>query len=326
MTLKKILKIAAIVLLVLLGIILVLGLIPVSAPDLPASPDPVADYDEAIQRFETAVAAEEGILMSPKSASVLMTHGEKTEKVYVLIHGWTNSPFQWVDFGQMLFDKGHNVLIMRIPYHGLTSRNVGELRHATPEVMREYADQVVDIAAGLGEEVDVVGLSVGGAIASWIAQNRSDVIHVMSIAPMYGIGRLPRFVDYFLLNFASRAPNFNPTSPSEPQREHVYRGQSSKGVANAMLFGKTLLAQAAAEKKAASHIIVVTNDNDTTVNNQLTDDLTAMWRTTGSEPVTYVFPKEDGYPHNIIDRTSNPDADVVYAKLLELLGEALPSE
>ncbi len=324
--LKKILKVAGIVLLVLLGIILLLGLIPVSVPDLPSSPDPVADYDEAIQRFETAVAAEDGILMSPKSASVLMTHGEKTDKVYVLVHGWTNSPFQWVDFGQLLYDQGYNVLIMRIPYHGLASRDVGELRHATPEVMRDYADDVVDIAAGLGEEVDVVGLSVGGSIASWIAQNRSDVTRVMSIAPMYGIGTLPRFVDYFLLNFATRAPNFNPTSPSEPQREHVYRGQSSKGVANAMLFGKTLLAQAVAEKKAASSVIVITNDNDTTVNNQRTDDLTALWQANGSEPVTFVFPKEDGYPHNIIDRTSNPNADVVYAKILELLGEAPPSE
>lgn len=324
--LKRILKITGIGLLVLLGIILVIGLIPVSVPDLPSSPDPVADYEEAVQRFETAVSAEEGILMSPKSASVLMTHGEKTDKVYVLVHGWTNSPFQWVDFGQMLYDQGYNVLILRIPHHGLSSRDVGELRHATPEVMRDYADDVVDIAVGLGDEVDVVGLSVGGSIAAWIAQNRSDVTRVMSIAPMYGIGRLPRFVDYFLLNFASRAPNFNPTAPSEPQREHVYRGQSSKGVANAMLFGKALLAQAEAEKKAAGHVIVVTNDNDTTVTNRITDDLTAMWQATGSEPETYVFPKEDGYPHNIIDRTSNPEADVVYAKLLELLGEASVSE
>jgi hypothetical protein len=28
-----------------------------------------------------------------------MTHGEKTDKAYVLIHGWTNSPRQFVEFG-----------------------------------------------------------------------------------------------------------------------------------------------------------------------------------------------------------------------------------
>jgi len=148
---KKMLKVIGTVLLVLLGIVVLLGLIPVSVPELPSSPDPAADYDEAIRRFETAAAAEEGILMSPKPASVLMTHGQKTDKVYVLVHGWTNSPFQWLDFGQILYDKGYNVLIMRMPYHGLASRDVGELQHATPELVRDYADDTVDIAAGLGD-------------------------------------------------------------------------------------------------------------------------------------------------------------------------------
>jgi len=323
---KNILKIVGAVLLVLLGIVLLLAVIPVSVPDLPSSPDPAADYDEALGRYETAVTAEENILMSPKSGSVLLTHGQPTDKVYVLIHGWTNSPFQWVDFGQMLYDQGYNVLIVRIPYHGLASQQVSELRQATPEVMRDYADDVIDIADGLGGEVHVVGLSVGGAIASWIAQNRTDVTRVMSISPMYGIGRLPQFVNYLLLNFASRAPNFNLTDPAEPQREHVYRGQSSRGVANAMLFGESLFRQAEAEPPAVTDIIVVTNDNDTTVNNNLTDELTVLWRADGAAPVVYVFPQELGYPHNSIDRTSNPEADAVYATLLDLLGESPAAE
>jgi pimeloyl-ACP methyl ester carboxylesterase len=318
---KKVLKMVGIVLLGLLGVVLLLGLIPVSVPELPSSPEPAASYEEAIARFETAVSAEQGILMSPKSSSVLLTHGVPTEKVYVLIHGWTNSPFQWVDFGQMLYERGHNVLILRMPYHGLASQSVGELGSATPELVRDYADEVVDMAAGLGDEVHVIGLSVGGSVASWIAQNRADVSRVMSISPMYGIGRLPQFVDYFLLNFASRAPNFNPTSPSEPQREHVYRGQSSKGVANVMLFGKALFAQAAAAETAVTDLIVITNDNDTTVNNKRTDELTALWAEGVAAPLRFVFPKEAGFPHNSIDRTSNPEADAVYATLLELLGE-----
>lgn len=319
---KKVLKIIGIGLAVLLGIFLVVGLIPVSVPELASSPNPAASYDEAIARFETAVAAEQGILMSPKSASVLMTHGQPTEKVYVLIHGWTNSPFQWVDFGQMLYDRGYNVLILRMPYHGLASGSVSELRYATPELMRDYADDTIDIAAGLGDEVHVIGLSVGGSVASWIAQNRPDVTQVMSISPMYGIGRLPKFVDYLLLNFASRAPNMSLTAPSEPQREHVYRGQSTRGVANAMLFGKSLFEQAAAGGTAVPHIIVITNDNDTTVNNRRTDELSDLWQAAGAAPVRFVFAKELGYPHNSIDRTSNPQADAVYAAMLELLGEA----
>ena len=38
--------------------------------------------------------------------------------------------------------------------------------------------------------------------------------------------------------------------------------------------------------------------------------------------MSFVFAKELGYPHNSIDRTSNPQADAVYATMLELLGEA----
>ncbi len=323
---KKVLKVIGVLLLVLLGIILLLGLIPVPVPELPSSPDPAESYEEAVARFETAVAAEEGILMSPKSGSVLLTHGEPTEKVYVLIHGWTNSPFQWVDFGQMLFDQGYNVLILRMPYHGLNSRNVGELAQATPELVRDYADDVVDIAAGLGDEIHVIGLSVGGSVASWIAQNRSDVTRIVSISPMYAIGTLPKFLNYFLLNFASHAPNFNPTAPSEPQREHVYRGQSSRGVANAMLLGKALFAQAETSPPTVPDMIVITNDNDTTVNNKSTDELTALWQAAGAQPLVHVFAQELGFPHNSIDRTSNPDADAVYATLLKLLNETPPTE
>ena len=318
---KKIAKIIGILLLILLGGILLMGLIPVSIPELTSSPDPAADYDEAIQRFEAIVAGEQGILMSDKSGSVLMTHGEPTDKVYVLVHGWTNSPFQWVDFGQLLFDRGYNVLILRMPQHGLASHNVGELQHATPELVRDYADDTVDIAAGLGDEIHVIGLSVGGEVAAWIAQNRPDVKRVMSISPLYGMGPLPSFLNTFLMNLASRLPNFNPTDPNEPQREHVYRGQSSRGVANALVFGKAIFNQAEEAAPAVSELIVVTNDNDTTVNNRLTDQLSAIWEAAGMPLVRYVFPKELGLPHNSIDKTSNPDTDIVYAKLLELLGE-----
>ena len=318
---KKILKIIGLVLLAVLAIILIAGLIPASVPDLPSSPDPVADYDEAVARFETAVSAEEGILMSPKAGSVLMTHGEKTDKAYVLVHGWTNSPYQWLNFGQLLYDRGYNVLIMRLPYHGLTSHNVSELQHADPEIVRDYADDTIDIAVGLGDEVHVVGLSVGAEVASWIAQDRTDVERVMVISPMFGIGKIPAFLSHLLANAAHRLPNINVSTPGEEVRDHVYQGQSTKGVSNAILFGRPIFEWAEERKTAVTDIIVVTNANDTTVNNSLTDDIVALWQANGTSPETYVFPKELGYPHNSIDPSSNPDADAVYITLLELLGE-----
>ena len=50
-----------------------------------------------------------------------------------------------------------------MPYHGLQSHQVSELAQLTAQDLRAYADQAVDIAAGLGDEVVPVGLSGGSA-------------------------------------------------------------------------------------------------------------------------------------------------------------------
>ncbi len=319
---KKALKIIGVILLILLGIIIVLGVIPVPIKEQTSSPKPVASYDEAIQRFEATRTDENGILMSEKTQSVLLTHGEKTDKVYVLVHGLTNSPWQWLPFGEMLYDMGYNVLILRMPGHGLASGSVGELQAMTPEILREFGDENVDIAAGLGDEIHVVGLSVGATVSDWIAQNRPDVSRVMSVAAMHGLDGLPHFLNIFALNLAIRLPNFNPTDPNEPQRDYVYRGQSTRGVGNAMLFGQSVSRQAADKPPLVNDIIVVTNANDTTISNKEIKALADKWEAQGGNVVRYEFPAELGYPHPLTDPGSNPDAWDVYPVLLDLLGES----
>ena len=60
--------------------------------------------------------------------SRLLTHGEKTERAVVLVHGLTNCPKQWELFGQEAFRRGWNVLILRLPEHGLGDRETGKDR------------------------------------------------------------------------------------------------------------------------------------------------------------------------------------------------------
>jgi carboxylesterase len=321
---KTIAKWIGIILLAFVGVILLLGIIPVRVPDLPSHPNPVNSYDEAMARWEDlkTPTEEEGTeLMSPLADSILLEHGEKTDRVYVLIHGWTNSPHQWEPFAQELYDRGHNVMVVRMPYHGLESHNVGELKHIKPEMLSTYMDDVTDVAVGFGDDVRVVGLSVGGTVAAWAGQNRSDVDLVMTISPMFGMGVLPGWANTFMMNLFSRLPNFNLPDPNEPEREHVYRGQSSKGVAEALIFGKSVLKQAESTPPAVKELIVVTNANDTTISNEDVYYLADQWEQHGGHVTRYEFPKELGLPHNSIDKTSNPDTDIVYDKLLELLGE-----
>ena len=325
-TLKRILKgsakILGLILIVILGTAILLGLLPVSIKELVSSPDPAGDYEEALRRFKRILEREKGILMSETAGSQLRTHGKKTDRVYVLVHGYTNSPRQFMEIGELLYERGHNVLIVRLPHHGLKSHDVGELQHMQPEDLSAYSDEVLDIAAGLGEQVHVVGFSVGGAVASWIAQNRPDIERVMILSPMFGLDHLPYFVDDFLMNLGSRGPNINFIGPEEPHREHVYRGMSSRGVAEAMIFGKSVFKQAYRTSPAVSSIIVGTNGNDTTVDNRRTYELAKIWEASGANIVLYEYPESLGLPHNMID-VSEPDTDIaiVNAKILELLGE-----
>jgi alpha-beta hydrolase superfamily lysophospholipase len=320
-SLKRAAKIIGIILLALVALVIIIGLIPVSKDGLSSSPDPATSYDDAIQRFDAILAEEKGIV-NDAADSQLLTHGEQAERVYVLVHGWTNSPRQFQELGELLYERGNNVLIHRIPHHGLKSNSVGELKNVEIEDLSAYADETIDIAAGLGEEVHVIGLSVGGEIVSWVAQNREDVERVMVVSPMFGMGHLPSFVDTFLTNLFLRLPNINILDPSEPVRDHVYRGESTRGVAEALLFGETVFTQAKSSGPAAVQIIVVTNGNDTTVDNRHTQELADLWENSGVVIVRYEFPASLGFPHNSID-VSEPDTDtdVVYAKILELLGE-----
>lgn len=319
--LKRAAKIIGIILLAILALVIIIGIIPVSKDGLSSSPDPASGYDAAVQRFEDILAEEKGIV-NDAADSQLMTHGEQTERVYVLVHGWTNSPRQFQELGELLYERGNNVLIHRIPQHGLKSNSVGELKNIEIEDLSAYADETIDIAAGLGEEVHVIGLSVGGEIASWVAQNRDDVERVMVVSPMFGMGHLPNFVDTFLMNLFLRVPNINILDPNEPVRDHVYRGESTRGVAEALRFGETVFTQAGNSGPAAGQIIVVTNGNDTTVDNRHTQELADTWEKSGVVIIRYEFPASLGFPHNSID-VSEPetDTDVVYNKILELLGE-----
>jgi len=323
-TWKKIVKWVGIGLLALVAIFLLMGIIPIRITEIPSTPNPAQSYEEAMARWDTLVTPTEeegGELMSPLADSFLLEHGQKTDRVYVLVHGLTNSPHQWEPFAKELYDKGYNVLVVRMPYHGLKSHSVGELKHLTPELLANYMDDVTDVAVGFGDDVRIIGISVGGTAAAWAAQNRPDAELVMLVSPMFGMGVLPDWGNKFMMNFFSRFPNINLPDPTEPEREHVYRGQSTRGVAVSIAFGQSVMKQAESTPPAVKDIILVTNANDTTVSNEDAYKIADIWEQNGANVTRYEFPKELGLPHNSIDITSTEDTQIVYDKLLELLGE-----
>jgi alpha-beta hydrolase superfamily lysophospholipase len=116
----------------------------------------------------------------------LYDHGERTERVIVLLHGYTNCPKQDDELAGKLADLGYTVYVPLMPHHGQVPERRGPLGSLKADEIAAYGDEAMDIANGLGDELSVLGLSGGGLVASYIAQYRADADLVVPIAAFLG--------------------------------------------------------------------------------------------------------------------------------------------
>ncbi|MCM4084292.1 alpha/beta hydrolase [Paractinoplanes hotanensis] len=141
-----------------------------------------ATADRSAQAVIAAEAADPDI--RPQSRSILLSHGSRTRRAVLLLHGYRHGPEQMDELARDFFTRGYNVWIPRAPGHGTTDRRAE--RRITVESLTTYASQGMDIADGLGDEVGVVGISAGGILAAWLAQHRSDTVRrVLLFSPFF---------------------------------------------------------------------------------------------------------------------------------------------
>ena len=314
---------------VLAGIILLLILLALKPFRLNNSftPDPAQSYEDALARIEAIQAEEANLDLHPECKTQLQAHGQKAETVIVLLHGFTSCPEQFTALGKEYFDLGYNVYIPREPRHGFNDRRGGPLEGLTAEEMAAFANQTADIAQGLGERVIVTGLSGGGAMATYLSQEREDVDLAAPIAPFLGIGFIPRPLNRHFANLFLIVPNFwqwwdplhkenNPlTAP------YAYARYPLHALLEVMRLGYATETDAKHTRPKAEKIVVVTNANDESVNNGVIAEFEQMWRKHGDEDfTTFQFDKSLGLPHDLITPT-RPGAriDLVYPKILELI-------
>ncbi|MFA6001807.1 MAG: alpha/beta fold hydrolase [Thermoleophilia bacterium] len=300
-------------------ILLLIALFPMNTGDLTSHPNPANTYEEAAGRVQAIIDAENGVVCDI-CGTRFYTHGGKTAKVVVLIHGLTNSPRQFEELGQQLFNDGYNVFIPRLPYHGLKTHTVSELGNTKPEDLSTFADYTADIATGLGDEVTVAGLSGGGTVAGFITQNRGDVDKTVLIAPLYGMSGVPPFANTMAGNLFSRLPDIDFSSSSEPPRESVYLGWSTHGVAEYLILSRVARPDGDNSSSAVRNITVITNASDHTVNNGMTQDVAAAWESTGAKITRYEFAQDLDLPHDYIDISAIGDKSVwIYPILINLI-------
>ncbi|HBY08102.1 MAG TPA: hypothetical protein DEH22_10070 [Chloroflexi bacterium] len=311
------------ILLVMTGLfMLIMGFIPTPTSGLQAQPHPVDDYATAIAQLEKIQAHDLTQNIVEVCKTQWLTHEDKTEKVIVFFHGLSNCPAQFDPLAQKFYELGYNVIIARFPDHVDISRSP---RYMTPtaEAFRPMADSAIDLAHGLGEQVYVLGLSAGGGVAAWVAQERSDVERVVLVAPFFGLVGLPSGPNQWVTNLLTRLPNiwFPGTSPVPYQ----YLGTATTGIGESMRFAQVPRQAAAQSPIRVGSVVLVTVENDSVVSNQMAHRVLAQWKANGANVEEFVFPAELGLPHDVVDiHQAKGNPELVYPILIDLVEGRAP--
>jgi esterase/lipase len=291
---------------------------------LPAS-QPARTYNEAVQRINSIRSAEPPDL-NRIGRSQFLTHGRRTDRAVVLFHGYTNSPQQFKLLGDQLHARGYNVWIPRALGHGLTNRLTAAHAAIKAEGLIDAASSAIDIAQGLGAEVRVLGLSMGGLMTTWVAHNRSDVVRAVSIAQASGFKALPKkwmpFIRRAILILPNQMQWWDATVQDKGDGPaHAYPRYATHGLAQLLRLGAALRAQASRAAPAARSVVIVKNDNDEAVDMTTLDDQVQLWRSSGASNVeTYTFGVEQHLVHDLIDPDQPAQrVDYVYPILIDLL-------
>lgn len=287
---------------------------------------PTRTFEEAEARIR-ALQAKDDAAVRTDSGTRFRSHGQKTDRAIVFYHGYTNAPPQFDRLGEEFFNRGYNVLIPRLPYHGLNDPLTTEQAKLTAEDLVRGCQESIDIAVGLGEHVSVCGISCGGVMTSWVAQYRSDAHLVLGIAPSAGLPFAPVWVSSLARRIAPRMKNFyiwwDPRVKAEiVGPKYAYPRFSTHGLAEIFRLGRHVYDMSANMPPRATRLKAITSDFDTAVKNKITYDILERWETHGVSIGRHTFPSEQKVWHDMIDpNQSFQQIDLTYPVIIRMLTE-----
>ena len=305
--------------------VLYLGLaagLPTSIRSLGPHPQPARDYEAATQLLQDFRRADTAAAIGGES--IILVHGHRTPRAFVLFHGFANSPRQYGELAATLYAGGDNVFAPRLPQHALRGGTAGDLKRLKAESLRDVADAAIDIASGLGDTVVVLGFSLGGNMAAWTAQHRA-VARVVIVSPALGLSRLSTVAQTPVMNLTLRLPNYSQNDPADTLRREHALGWSTRGVGQMLRLGAAVRHAADEHAPSAQDIRVLVNANDETVNRDAIDELVAHWSARGGRVSMFELPNSLRLPHDIIDPDEyGGNTKAVYPVILSLLHGSTP--
>jgi len=261
-------------------------------------------YEAGIE-IAGSLEALDGPNVNPACRTRLYTHGRRTERSLVLLHGFTNCPQQFDALGKHFHEQGWNVLIPRYPRHGYSDRLTTSIAEVRSDMLIALANRAAGAGVGLGERLTVAGLSLGGILSGYLAQTNEGIERAVLIAPMLGLKRIPGWALSAMTRLARLVPNFYVWWDGDLKEgirpQHAYPRFSTRAYAALFETAFALRKEARKRMPKSRQIDVITNASEPRLDNRFTYQLVKSWRRHGAEVSTFEFPASDHLPHDLID-------------------------
>jgi len=281
------------------------------------------------EKILASLDADERHLLGEEMHSTVLDHGTRTARVTVLLHGLTASPRTWREFARVRHARGENVLIPRLPRHGHADRMSETLAELTSAELIEQAGRILDAAAHLGEQIVLVGHSLGGSLALHLGHHDARVHRVVAVAPFLGIRRLPADWHAWVRAVLERTPNrflyWNPIERGRGVPEHGYHRYTTRSLAAGLALADALREDARSGPPQARHIELVRNASESSVNNRTIDDLVRAWRAVGGANVRVHSLIGLGRSHDVVEPERKRAPAARFLPLLHAVLDAPPA-
>ena len=247
---------------------------------LPSFADAVASIDATIARDRIDP------LVAVTGLPRFYRHARATENAVVLYHGFTNVPQQFDELARRFYDRGCNVYVPRIPLHGYRDRLTRALGALTNAQLAMAATESYRVARGLGRRITVVGLSLGGTMALYLALTQA-IDHAVPVSPFLVPIGVPGWLGVPAMTAVAWLPDFyvwwDPRIKERCLPLYAYPGFPSHALAACVFFGDTVV-RAAAEHRTplARRLTLVTNATESAVNNSVANRLLDEWNAAGT--------------------------------------------
>lgn len=290
---------------------------------------PAASYRGALARL-AALRSRDSLALTPGCNTSAWLTGRRSKRAFVLLHGITNCPLQFASLAGRLRDGGDNVVVPRVPYHGLRDRMTDQLARLEAEDLAALVIECAGIARGLGDTVVVAGLSTSGVAAIWGALTPGAADRVVALAPAFAPPWKPAWLAPLFTRLALRLPNAFVWWDDEAKAELPGPGQcyprfATRAMGQVYRLGEDANRRLAAGASLPREVVLVTTAGDRAIDNVRVRALAVRARERGARVTLFEFAAADSVVHDMIDPSQIGErVDVVYPVLLRLLRGASP--